>query len=157
MRGLHDLLEIGLVGGGHDDGRTLGREGAHAAGMVHVVVGENEILDRLARILGFGGVDHPLRLALISRCVEHRETVLHVDDQVVGTAALNHLDIGRKFDELEAAAWREIDCITVGEAAEEDAPQHPLVGNVGGRRRLRRRFDGIWNREGCGCNRSIRR
>jgi hypothetical protein len=85
------------------------------------MMGEDECLDRLARIFGLGRVDDPLRLALIGRGIDHEETVLHVDDQIVGSATLDHLDIGSKLDQLEAAAGREVDRVAVGETAEEEA------------------------------------
>jgi hypothetical protein len=72
--------------------------------MVHVVMGEDEIFDRLAGILGLGRVDGPSRLQLSIGRVEDHQIVLHGDDQVVGGAALDVLHVGGKLDQLEAAA-----------------------------------------------------
>src|SRR5580704_4314856 len=96
---LEVLLEIGLVGRRHDDGRAFGRVGAHAAGVIHMVVRQDQILDRLAGIFLLGHLDHGLRLDLAKRRVEDRKPVLHVHDQVVG-AGDRLLHIGSKLGEL---------------------------------------------------------
>ena len=132
----------------HDLG-AFGHVGPHAAGVIHVVMGQHQLLDRLAGILGLGGVDHPARLRLRrparrrsrarpswrrSGCWRRRPDVLHVR---------------RQLDELEAAALREIDLVAVEEAAEEHAPQHPLVGHVGRPPASPCRLDVVGDREAC--------
>ena len=87
--------------------RAFRHIGPHAAGMVHVVMGQDEILDRLARIFRFRRVDGPARLQLAIGRIEDDQIILHGDDQIVGGAALDMLHIGRELDQLEAAAGRD--------------------------------------------------
>ncbi len=73
------------------------------------------------------------RLALVHRRIEDDDTLGHRHDQVVGGAADHVLDVGRQFDELETAAGRKVDGVAIQQAAEEQAADHPLVGQIGGR------------------------
>ena len=121
----------------HHHRRTLGHVGPHAAGVIHVMVGQHQELDRLAGILGLGCVDDPARLLLAVGRVEDDEMVFHRNDQVVRRAALDVLHVRRKLDELEAAPIRNDDAVAVEEAREVNTAQHPLVrrfqaGDAGG-------------------------
>ncbi len=53
------LFKIGFVRARHDHIRAIGHIGSHAAGMVHMLMGQDEILDRLARIFRLRCVDDP--------------------------------------------------------------------------------------------------
>ncbi len=81
--------------------------------MVHVVMGEDEILDRLARVFRLRRIDDPARLQFAIRGIEDDQMVLHRDDQVVGGSALDMLHVGGKLDQLEAAAVGENDVVAV--------------------------------------------
>ena len=131
VRRIRDLLEIGLVRRRDDHGRTFRHIGAHAAGVVHVMMGEHQVGDPLARILLLHRVDDPARLPLADRRIEDHDAILHGDDQIVGGAADDVLHVRRKFDQLEAAAGHEIHLVRVEEAAEEQTPDDPLIGHVG--------------------------
>ena len=130
MRRLQILFEIRLVGRRYDDGGTLGRIRAHAACMVHMVVGEDEILDGFAGILCFRGIDDPLRLRLSHWSVKDCEAVLHSDDQIVGAAGHYLLNIWAEFHQL----WRRVGWIKqrvgVEKSTQRDPSQHPLIGNI---------------------------
>src|SRR5215831_13503276 len=74
--------------------------GPGAAGVVHVVMGQHQLLDRFARILSIGRVDDPARLPFADRSVEDHDPVLHRDDQAVVGAADHVLHVRRKLGEL---------------------------------------------------------
>jgi hypothetical protein len=100
VRGLEHLLEErpGLARD-HDFG-AFRHIGPGAAGVVHVVMGEHQLLDRLARILGLGRVNDPARLPFADRSVEDHDPVLHRDDQAVVGAADHVLHVRPKLGEL---------------------------------------------------------
>ncbi len=123
--------------------------------MVHVVVGEDQIFDRLAGILRLRGINHPLRLDLADRRVEDGEAVLHVHDQIIGPG-YHLLDVGGELHHFGRRGRRIENRVSVEEAAESDPAQHPLIRNIiAGGRRLCCRLDAVGRRERTIRNRRI--
>ena len=88
LRSQHDpLIEVPVAVVG-DDGRAFRHEGAYPTQMIEVVVGVDEIADRLAREgpLDFG--DHGERALLIERPVDHRDEVFELDGDAVVRAGV---------------------------------------------------------------------
>src|SRR5712691_9063681 len=60
MRRAEYLLKMLAVAFSYYYGGDFSDISSNAAGMIHVMVGLHQIFNRLARILGFGGIDRPL-------------------------------------------------------------------------------------------------
>jgi len=136
-----EAIELAGIEIGRDHRRAFGHIGSHTACMVHVVMSQDEILDRLAGVLRFCRVDDPARLQLAIRRVEDHQMILKLDDQVVGCSAFDMLNVRRKLDQLEAAAVGENDVVTVVESRQEEPPHDPLIGHIARCWRLGRRLN----------------
>ena len=130
-RGEH-AREMLLAALADDDGGAFGHVGARAAGVVPVMVGLNQVLDRLARIALLRRLDRPLRESLVVRRIEHDQVLVHLHDHAVGAGSLRHADAGRDIDQLGLRHGARIPAHLVGiqQVAPVTAADHPLIGNV---------------------------
>src|SRR5229473_7559991 len=65
MRRAEYLLKMLAVAFSQHDGCAFGDISSSTAGVIHVMVSHYQVFNRLARILGLGRIDRPLRLPLV--------------------------------------------------------------------------------------------
>ena len=82
-----DLLEERATRVLRDDRRAFTREGAHAAGVIEVVMAHDQVLDRLARHQLAGFRDDGQRPIVVQRSLGDDQVVLHLDHDAVVRAA----------------------------------------------------------------------
>ena len=132
-----------------DERRALGGVRAQTADVIHVVMGEHEILHGLTGELRARGAEDPVRMPIAHRRVEHDQVVTHLDEQAVMGAADHVLDTGRQLHEPQPRRGSRIVARHVGVevGADELSPDDPLIRHGAGRgpRRPRLELDG--NRE----------
>ncbi len=93
--------EIISVASGHHDGGAFRGVRAHAADVIHVVMRQNQVTDRLAGISLLGHIDGLNRLAVVVRRFHGDQVRVGRDEKRIVRAALRLADIRRDVDELQ--------------------------------------------------------
>jgi hypothetical protein len=134
-RGEH-AAEMVVAALADDERGAVGEQAAHAAGMVHVVMGQHHPADGLAREPLLRGLHHPGRLRVGDRRIDDDEVIAHLDEQAVVRAA-GDVERARR-DLLQAQTLRALGVVAhvvrIHVGADELAAEHPLVGHVAGGR-----------------------
>ena len=103
--------------------------------MVHVVMGEYQVFDGLARILRLCRSDRPVRLPVAHWRIEHYQGIAQLDDQAVVRPADRVLHTGRDLGQPQTVSGTRVEARVVGieVGTDELTTQYPLIGHIAAR------------------------
>ena len=85
----------------HHQRRTSCRISAQAAGVVHMVMRQHQIADRLARIFFLRRLDRPVRLPVGGRRIEDDQVIAHLDNKTMRRTGGLMLHTGGELGKFE--------------------------------------------------------
>jgi hypothetical protein len=108
--------------------------------MIHMVMGEHQVLDGLTGILRLGRSDRPVRMPVVHRRIEHYQSIAQLDNQAMMRTTDHVLHAGCDLNQPQPCGGTRVKArvVRIEIGTDELAAQHPLIGHVTARW-LRRR------------------